>query len=341
MTGMFLGVGSVKSGFGFASLLLGTQRDGERFVPDWRSATAVDYSCFTTNASTVSGLDVAVTHGGPVVGCCPKTAAGPPMAEDRSDSKGKTQRRVMFGWLQHGYMSVPRLPYENTIALPRDLSVVTLPNPYGGGTRRVLRQSFVPELKALRRGPPVKSTYASIVPNGSPLWVGSGGNQLEVLANFTVPRGLASGRFGLWVLANRNATERTLVEFDPLARLVKVDRRHSGDAFGIGNDSDVRAGPWPTVDDGSGLLATDLSVHIYVDRSIVELIVNGQTALTVYVHPSHADSIGLALFYSAASEEGEAADGGDDASGGGVQASVEAYELDAAPLTSMVAVDVK
>lgn len=113
--------------------------------------------------------------------------------------------------------------------------------------------------------------------------------------NFTLPRDFASGRFGMWVLANRNATERTVIEFDASAHLVKVDRRHSGDAFGVGNDSDVRAGTWPTVDDGSSL-STNLNVHAYVDRSIVELIVNGQTPITVYVHPSHADSVGLALF---------------------------------------------
>ena len=203
---------SVASGFGYASLLLNTQRDGEAFVPDWRTATAVDYSCFTTNASTVSGLDVAVTHGGPVFGCCPKTAAGPSMTEDtlagdRPASMGSTQRRVMFGWLQHGYQSNPRLPYENTIALPRDLSVVhcSAAEPAGFIWRRLPTRAApelrkyqaitttarcpgisltdhlwmqVPELKALRRGPPVKSTYSSMKPDGSPLWVGSGGNQL-------------------------------------------------------------------------------------------------------------------------------------------------------------------
>ena len=46
------------------------------------------------------------------------------------------------------------------------------------------------------------------------------------------------------------------------------------------------------------------------------MIVNGQTALTVYVHPRLADSTGLALF----------------AEGGEVTASVEVHQMAAAPL---------
>jgi hypothetical protein len=47
--------------------------------------------------------------------------------------------------MQHGYMSVPRLHCENTLTLPRDLSVVT-----AASGKRELRQHFVPELQVLR-----------------------------------------------------------------------------------------------------------------------------------------------------------------------------------------------
>ena len=158
------------------------------------------------------------------------------------------------------------------------------------------------------------------------------GTQLEIAANFSLP---SSGfelpsRFGLWVLAGPLATtittsssggdgtidatniERTVIKFDSQSKLVSIDRRFSGNI----NDSDVRAGPWPKADVNSDALATDLHIHAYVDRSIVEVIVNDQTAITVYVHPQRADSVGLALF----AERGE------------VTASVDVHQMAAAPL---------
>jgi hypothetical protein len=176
---------TVQSTFGYASMILGTQQgknslllfsccqlrwlakcssvgtnvmklknegvfphtDGESMDVDWSSATAVDYSCFTPNASnSPSGLDVAVTHGGPSFGCCPKTASAPARGDvGPATGTSAARRRVLFGWLQHGYMSVPRLHYENTLTLPRDLSVVTAIS-----GKRELRQHFVPELQVLR-----------------------------------------------------------------------------------------------------------------------------------------------------------------------------------------------
>ena len=78
----------------------------------------------------------------------------------------------------------------------------------------------------------------------------------------------------------------------------------------------MRAGPWPKADVNSDALATDLHLHAYVDHSIVEVIVNGQTAITVYVHPQRADSVRVAVF----------ADRGD------VAASVDVHQMAAAPL---------
>merc|ERR1711884_441725 len=60
-------------------------------------------------------------------------------------------------------------------------------------------------------------------------------------------------------------------------------------------DADVRAGPWPS-DDAKPGEPRSISVHIYVDHSIVSLIVGNQTAITAWVHPSQPDSVGVALF---------------------------------------------
>lgn len=156
----------------------------------------------------------------------------------------------------------------------------------------------------------------------APLWLGANGTQLEISANFSLSSSAFAlpSRFGLWVLAGSSVNnssdateiERTVIEFDSKSKLVSIDRRFSGNS----NDSDVRAGPWPKADISSDALATDLHIHAYVDRSIVEVIVNGQTAITVYVHPQRADSVRLAVF----------------ADWGEVTASVDVHQMSAAPL---------
>jgi sucrose-6-phosphate hydrolase SacC (GH32 family) len=326
----------------YASLTLGTQDDGAEFKPLWASSTAVDYGSFTTNASSVSGLDVAVSYGGSTLGCCPKTAAMP-----HSDGQ---QRRVLFGWMHYGYGHsggiASTLKAENTISLPRDLSTATAAQAEAiaaAGSAAAasvpqLRQSFVPELQALRVGAPATLPRRTVLaPGVTMLPAAFGGNQLEVRANFSIStaKGVSAGssrsgnktaavavaQFGLWVLASViGSGERTAIVFDSARGLILVDRRESRD--GQSNDTDVRAGPWP-LDAATGTgLATELSLHLYVDHSIVELIVNDVTAITVYVHPKFADSTQVAIF---------AGDGG--GSGKVSCEHLEVWKLAAAPLS--------
>ena len=63
-----------------------------------------------------------------------------------------------------------------------------------------------------------------------------------------------------------------------------------------------------------------------IDRSIVELIVNNATALTVYVHPAQG-SVGVALY-------SEATDATSAACAAAVQAQLELWDLDSAPLSN-------
>ena len=88
------------------------------------------------------------------------------------------------------------------------------------------------------------------------------------------PQG-SNASFGLWVLAategrhvfcrvaSDDGVERTEIRFDLSTNLIMVDRRYSRQ--GQSNDTDIRAGPWPR-DPTTGLLATELSLHVFVDR---------------------------------------------------------------------------
>ena len=54
-------------------------------------------------------------------------------------------------------------------------------------------------------------------------------------------------------------------------------------------NEDVRAGPIPAAANGAGAAWT---AHVIVDKSIVEMIFNNDTAFVVYVRPSSAASKG-------------------------------------------------
>lgn len=130
-----------------------------------------------------------------------------------------------------------------------------------------LLQQFIPEMKTLR----LQETDA-------------GGQQVEVFAQFQIPTGAVSDLqpFGVEVLKGSNG-EGTRIGVDPAKGLVMVDGTTQG-------NKDIRAGPLLPGD------ATLVSIHAIIDHSIIEVIVNNRTALTVYVTPSSDQSVGVALY---------------------------------------------
>ena len=126
------------------------------------------------------------------------------------------------------------------------------------------------------------------------LFAGVGGSQLEIVAVFAVPRGFA-GAVGLVVLASDAAAEATAIELDRAASQVRLDRTRSGSAM----DADVRAGPWPNTTRACGDGDDDetITLHVFVDHSVISLIAENQTAITAWVHPSQpSTSIGVGVY---------------------------------------------
>ena len=133
------------------------------------------------------------------------------------------------------------------------------------GSDNQLRQSFVPELQMLRTGTPLavgKDSQASTL-------------QFELVA--TVKK--TSSPAGVDVLISKDGKSKAsvLVDFDK--ELVMVDATKAG-------NSDVRAGP---------LLGTTdaVTIHAYVDHSIIAVIFNNRTSLTVSVKPASEDADGV------------------------------------------------
>jgi hypothetical protein len=199
---------------------------------------------------------------------------------------------------------------NNTLSLPRDLSV----GYNGTGSSRFVKQAFIPELKTLRRGH--TELAAQSLPTGGagePQWLpAAAGAQIEIFATFQVSAsavdrlqaadrhdGTVAALFGLVVLASNAsvgvsggsdtavAAERTVIAFDLSRKMVQLDRRLSGASL----DADVRAGPWP---DGSN--GTEVTVHAFIDHAVVSLIAGNQTAISAWVAPQRADSVGVGVF---------------------------------------------
>ena len=100
------------------------------------------------------------------------------------------------------------------------------------------------------------------------------GLQGEVLASFpcsgSTPCGMSLGRFGTLLV-------------DPPQGLVTID-------LTAANNSAIRAGPMPPSDsDGR------YNVHMYIDHTIIEFIVNNATAFATYWSPPEVVSASLVI----------------------------------------------
>ena len=165
-----------------------------------------------------------------------------------------------------------------------------------------MRQRFVPELGELRTNYTQVATQELSTggPSAAQFVADASGLQLEIEATFSCPRAIKSGgKFGIMVLSSADRTEYTAIAFDTLRDQVLLDRSQSG----LRMDEDVRAGPWPAP-------ASDtVSVHIFVDHAVVELIANSthqavsgnvladeSTAIAAWVSPTSASSNRVAFF---------------------------------------------
>lgn len=303
--------------YDYSSYLAGPRpAPGESFKPDESRSGPWDWSPFTPVSDPHSkSLTFATSKGMEQFGCCPKTA-------------GNHARRVLFGWinvgrhcvlfvyhqscrvrirtdtlsacLQNGWDQGPGEPdrpdgeyNNNTLSLPRDVSIAP--------TGQVL-QRFVPELARLRANHTQVGAHQLSTggPAAAQFIANASGLQLEIKATFSRPLGsTARGVFGITVLSSADHSEYTAISFDPMREQVLVDRSHSG----LGMDEDVRGGPWPAP------ASERVSVHIYVDVAVVEVIANAThqnasgkylsdetTALAVWVAPTSALSNRVGLF---------------------------------------------
>lgn len=142
-------------------------------------------------------------------------------------------------------------------SLPRDLSM-------DASTGELLQQ-FAPELQALRTGSGNPADAASL--------------QIEVIADFTLGPGVntSTAAFGFDVLVSADGTDRQSVRVQLGEQIV----------FAGG-----KAGPLQPAAPAPG---ATIHVHAIVDHCILTVFVNNRTAITTFVAPRDANSVGIEL----------------------------------------------
>jgi sucrose-6-phosphate hydrolase SacC (GH32 family) len=143
-----------------------------------------------------------------------------------------------------------------------------------------------PELQALR-GAHYHQAMLQVAPSSAGLLPEVRGDALEIVAEFDLASSDAQ-RYGLLVRCAPEREEYTRIVYDRAEGRLLVDRERAS------LDPEVRRGAH-----GDALALADsepLRLHVYLDRSIVEVYANGRACLTERIYPSRPDSLGVDLF---------------------------------------------
>ena len=197
--------------------------------------------------------------------------AGNSLLDDRG-------RRILFAWVPEGLNedAQRRTGWAGTICLPRVLTLA--------GDNTLLIEPL-PQLQQLR-GQHLQLTDIHVPPRTTLPLDDVAGDCLELAVQFEPG---PADRYGLAVRRSPDASEQTLIYYDPSDRHLCLD----ADAASLNSDMVGRG-----VQRGPLELAADepLRLRIFLDHSIVEVFANGRQCLTKRIYPTGPDSIGIALF---------------------------------------------
>ena len=185
-------------------------------------------------------------------------------------------RRLLYGWIWEGRSGEAQKAagWAGVQSLPRVLTV-----------REDGRFGMVPagEYSMLRDG---HWHWAGVAVNPGAAWTPEDalGDCLEVRAHL-VPS--VDGNVALGVRRSPGGEEETLIRYDASAKALSVDRARS--SLSDTQSKDVRTAPLTLDPDGT------LDLHVFVDRSVIEVFANGHCCLTTRVYPEGADATGVAV----------------------------------------------
>ena len=182
-------------------------------------------------------------------------------------------RRLVWGWLQEQRSPKEQLRagWAGVMSLPRVLSI---------GEDGGLLTAFAPELETLREQELYKNDLEL---DGFMALPGVWGRQLEL--RLTLTRGRAS-RTGLSLRRSPGGEEETLVYIDWLESRLVVDKGRTS----------LSSSAFATVEMAELPVGDAVSLRLYLDVSVLEIIADDRVALTTRVYPTREDSTGLRFF---------------------------------------------
>jgi len=195
-------------------------------------------------------------------------------AKSMIDGEG---RRILFGWITEGRSAAAQWAsgWSGVQALPRLLSLRE------DGTLDI---EPVPELKVLR-GEHHRYEDIHATPAYFSLLEDIQGDCLEIEAEL----GLVDAKeSGLKVRCAPSDVEETLIFYNSEKRSLNVDKKRS--SLNTDVSRGIQEGPLELTN------GETLMLHIFLDRSVVEVFANGRACLTSRIYPSRVDSLGIGLF---------------------------------------------
>jgi beta-fructofuranosidase len=185
-------------------------------------------------------------------------------------------RRLVWGWLREQTgVEVQRLAgWSGVMSLPRVLTVL------GDGR---LAQAPVPELAKLRADHRQYTSQNIKAGIGEEI-AGIQGDALEIILELEPGEAESAG---IAVGCSPDGAEQTLILYDWRLGGLVIDRKLSSLTPDVPHDQRFAACP-PSAN-GS------VNLHVFLDRSVIEVFVNHEIAMACRIYPTRSDSLGLRL----------------------------------------------
>ncbi|KNG52623.1 glycoside hydrolase family 32 protein [Stemphylium lycopersici] len=223
----------------------------------------------------------------------------------------KTDRRIQWGWAneENNNFAITQQGYQGAMAIPREMYVIKTNNLINNDTRlttkgntRVVEHGNgtftgytlgarpLPEIvEALHNGsePQMMETGENACVNGAASGNGTAHMHLQVtLSDFTGPAGVVFAQ-------SPNKEEQTVVWYSPENNTINVDRSQSSTIEQFANYTMLGYFYPYTFADGT---TESLHMDIFVDGSLVEVLVNDRFWLTTRIYPARTDSTGFGIW---------------------------------------------
>ena len=181
----------------------------------------------------------------------------------------------MFGWIWEGLSKEARQAagWAGLQSLPRELYL----KPDGSLGNRPVQEIYSLREEQLK-------VHSPQVLDGGDYDLHVTGECLEIILKITP----AAGRCGLKLACSGDGQEMTLVGYDASKRVLFIDRSRSS-LSGAAQQGAQSA----NLEIGSN---EDLELHVFLDRSVIEVFANERVSLTSRIYPTRVDSQGVKLF---------------------------------------------